>query len=133
MMTLFCAITSCRGQRGYRKITPWPRKFIKMLNEGLAATQRTLNNLVVEKPLKPPLPSAQTRLAVTVGKSGVSRVQNDLFLKGRPIQWLWADVPCPSRDEDEAYHEAFLPASEAALCRFSSSGVAMFMQKEEQV
>lgn len=54
MMTLFCAITSCRGQRGYRKITPWPRKFIKMLNEGLAATQRTLNNLVVEKPLKPP-------------------------------------------------------------------------------
>lgn len=55
MMTIFCAITSCRGQRGYRKITPWPRKFIKMLNEGLAAAQRTLNNLVVEKPLKPPL------------------------------------------------------------------------------
>lgn len=133
MMTLFCAITSCRGQRGYRKITPWPRKFIKMLNEGLAAAQRTLNNLVVEKPLKPPLTSAWTGLTVTVRKSVVSRVQKYLFLKGRPIQWLWADVPCPWRDGDEAYHRAFLLASEAALCRFSSSDMAMLMQEEEQV
>lgn len=46
---------------------------------------------------------------------------------------MWADVACPLRDADEAYHKAFLPASEAALCRFSSSGVAVFMQKKEQV
>ena len=45
-------------QRGYRKITPWPRKFIKMLNEDLAAAQRTLNNLVVENLQNLFLPSA---------------------------------------------------------------------------
>lgn len=132
-MTLFCAITSCRGQRGYRKITPWPRKFIKMLNEGLAAAQGTLNNLVVEKPLKTPLPSAQTGLTVTVRKPVVSRVQKYLFLKGRPLQRLWADVASPWRDGDEPYHQAFLLASEAALCRISSSDMAMFTQKQEQM
>lgn len=105
-----------------------------MLNEGLAAAQRTLNNLVGEKTSETfLLPSAQTRLALTVRKSEASRVQKYLFLKGRHIQGLWADVACPLRDADEAYHKAFLPASEAALCRFSSSGVAVFMQKKEQV